>query len=499
MTTSSLPVPGAPAARAKRLAATLYGYAFLDEFVLLYPFYALLFVDTGLSTAEISSLLAIWSITSVVLEVPSGVWADVVPRRRLLALAPLPAAAGFALMVAAPSYGAFAVAFVLWGASGALQSGALEALVYTELDRLGAAGRYGAVMGRARAIGTGAAMASMAVAAPAFALGGYPLVGIGSVLACLLAAGVALTFPEHRGRAASRDDPGRGDDALDPGRGDDAPGAGRGGDAPGSGRDDEVPESAEDAGDAGDAEPEGGYAAILREGLRAARADRGTRRALLLVPAVTALWGSLEEYTPLLALGTGVATHVVPLLVLLISVGVAAGGVLVTLARGFQDRGLAAVLTVGALGMGAGAMSGSAAGFVAVAVAFCAFQTASVLADVRLQESITGPARATVTSLAGLGTELAAVLVYGVYAAASTVAGHDTIFTVSAVPYLVLAVVLLVTGTRSRGDGGPGPALSGPGSASEVPHPHVGLHVLPDVGLTVDGDRSESAGDDVRA
>ncbi|MEU4833451.1 MFS transporter [Streptosporangium sp. NPDC023615] len=448
MTVFSLRVPGVPAARAKRLAATLYAYAFLDEFVLLYPFYALLFVDTGLSTAEISSLMAIWSITSVVLEVPSGVWADAVSRRLLLALAPLPAAAGFALMVAAPSYWVFAVAFVLWGASGALQSGALEALVHTELDRLGAAGRYGAIMGRARAIGTGAVMASMAVAAPAFALGGYPLVGIGSVLACLLAAAVALTFPEHRGRPARRGEPGRDDDALDPAEdAEDAEDAGGG--APGN--------VAEDEKDAEDAEEtEGCYVAILREGLRAARADRGTRRALLLVPAVTALWGSLEEYTPLLALGTGVAAHVVPLLVLLVSVGVAAGGVLVSFASGLGDRGLAAVLAIGALAMGAGATSGSAVGFAAVAAAFCAFQVATVLADVRLQESITGPARATVTSLAGLGTELAAVLVYGAYAAASTVAGHDTVFTASAVPYLVLAVVLLVTGTRSRGAGRPG-------------------------------------------
>ncbi|MFI6511986.1 MFS transporter [Streptosporangium sp. NPDC050855] len=438
MTTFSSRTSGVPAERARRLAATLYAYAFLDEFVLLYPFYALLFVETGLSTAEISSLMAIWSITSVVMEVPSGVLADAVSRRLLLALAPLPAAAGFTLLAVSSSYWLFAVGFVLWGLSGALQSGALEALVYTELDRLGAAGRYGAVMGRARAIGTGAAMASMAVAAPVFALGGYPLVAIGSVLACLLAAAVALTFPEHRGRTAPRDEPGRDDDVPAPARGIDR--------------------------DAPEEEAPGGYAAILREGLRLARTDRTTRRALLLVPVVTALWGSLEEYTPLLALGVGVATHVVPLLVLLVAVGIAAGGVLVTFARGAGDRGLAGILAAGALALGAGAMSGSVAGFVAVAAAFCAFQVASVLADVRLQESITGPARATVTSLAGLGTELGAVLVYGGYAAASTFAGHDAIFAASAVPYAALALMLLVTGTRSRRAARPGADASGRGS-----------------------------------
>src|SRR4051794_19086871 len=99
MNISFLRAPGTHDARAKRLAATLYAYTFFDEFILLYPFYALLFVDTGLSTAEISSLLVIWSVTAIVTEVPSGVWADVVSRRRLLALAPLLAAAGFALWV----------------------------------------------------------------------------------------------------------------------------------------------------------------------------------------------------------------------------------------------------------------------------------------------------------------------------------------------------------------------------------------------------------------
>ncbi|MDQ5808144.1 MAG: MFS transporter, partial [Actinomycetota bacterium] len=82
----------------------MYAYAFLGDFVLLYPVYALLFADTGLSTAEISSLFAIWSVTSFVLELPSGVLADAMSRRLLLAIAPLLTATGYALWVFAPSY-----------------------------------------------------------------------------------------------------------------------------------------------------------------------------------------------------------------------------------------------------------------------------------------------------------------------------------------------------------------------------------------------------------
>ncbi|MCM0679054.1 MFS transporter, partial [Micromonospora phytophila] len=177
-----------PDRRVRRLAVTLYGYAFLGELVLLYPVYALLFSDTGLSVWQISSLFVIWSASSILLEVPSGAWADAVSRRLLLCLAPLVTAAAFALWVLAPSYPAFAVGFLLWGAGGALASGALEALVFTELDHLGAAGRYARTVGRARTAETLGVLASIVLAGPVLAVGGYPAVGAASVLACVLAA-----------------------------------------------------------------------------------------------------------------------------------------------------------------------------------------------------------------------------------------------------------------------------------------------------------------------
>ncbi|MGW1275007.1 MFS transporter, partial [Streptomyces sp. NPDC002491] len=156
--------------------------------MLLYPVYALLFADAGLSVGEMSSLFVLWSLTGVLLEVPSGAWADAVSRRLLLWTGPLLGAAGFALWVLFPSYWAFAAGFVLWGARGALGSGALEALVYEELDLAGAADRYAVVMGRAHAVGQGAVLAATGLAGPVFAVGGYPAVGAASVLACLLCA-----------------------------------------------------------------------------------------------------------------------------------------------------------------------------------------------------------------------------------------------------------------------------------------------------------------------
>lgn len=405
-----------PDTRVRRLAATLYGYAFLGDLVLLYPVYALLFSDTGLSVWQISSLFAIWSTASILLEVPSGAWADAVSRRLLLCLAPLLAAAGFTLWVLAPSYGAFAVGFVLWGAGGALGSGALEALLFTELDRLGAAGRYARTMGRAKTAGVLGALASIGLAGPVLAAGGYRAVGAASVLACLLTAAVASRFPEHR----------------TPGD----PPATAAGPPPGHAR------AGEDTSDRGEL----GWAASLRVGLAEARADRSVRAALLLVPAVTAVWGALDEYTPLLARGTGVGAATVPLLLGLVWAGVTVGGLLAPAGEELTSRGYAGLLVVGALALVVGALVGHPAGFVLIAVAFGAFQLATVLADARLQARITGPSRATITSLAGMATDVTIIGVYGGYAIAATAGGDRVAFALAAVPYLAVAFGLAVCG-----------------------------------------------------
>ncbi|MFU8854995.1 MFS transporter [Micromonospora sp. SL1-18] len=385
----------------RRLAATLYGYAFLTDFILLYPLYVLLFADTGLSVGQISSLFVIWSAAGIVLEVPSGAWADAVSRRLLLTLAPLLPAAAFALWVLVPSYPAFAVGFVLWGAGGALRSGALEALVFTELDRLDATGRYARLMGRAKTAEILSVVAAMGLAGPVLALGGYRAVGAASFAACLLAAAVASRFPEHR-----------------------------------------------TAGDVGPADDDGSdvndprWLASMRAGLAEARADRSVQTALLLVPAVAAIWGALEEYTPLLARDTGVAVERVPLLLMLVWAGATLGGLLIPLGERLTTRGYAALLVAAALALAAGALARHPAGFVLIGGAFGAFQLATVLADVRLQSRITGPSRATVTSAAGMATDLSIIAVYAGYGVVAALVGNPVAFAVAVVPYLMVALWL---------------------------------------------------------
>ncbi|MBB5079423.1 MFS transporter [Nonomuraea endophytica] len=373
------------------------------------------FTETGLSAAEVSSLFAIWSVAGFLLEIPSSVWADRFSRRRLLVLAPLVTSAGFALWTFVPSYWAFAAGFVLWGAGSAMQSGTLQALVYEELGR---AGDYARLIGRSEALASVAAVAASLLAAPVLAAGGYLAVGLASVAIGLLGALTGRLLPESHPPAAER--------------------------------------------------AEATYLSVLRTGLSEVRRAPAVGRMLVILAAVTGLT-SIDEYLPLLAAAGGAPTPVIPLLVGLVIAGIAAGGWL----AGYGARLLPLVLAAGALALGGGAaLSGTSgggaalsgtgapgggaassgavglggsgaglwAGFAAIAVAFAAFYWAVAVLDARLQDMIGDEARATVTSMAGLGSEVAALGVFAFYGFGSGWAAPWVLVALVAVPYLVMAV-----------------------------------------------------------
>lgn len=406
MTTQSTRVPHT---RLSRLTWPLYCYALFEEFILLYPLYALFFTEHGLSVTQISSLFVLWSLTSVLLAVPAGAWADLVPRRYLLAAAPLLSGTGFALWLLMPSYWVFALGFVLWGAAGALASGAFEALVYTELSHRGAAHRYARVMGVARALGVAAVGAATLLAVPVMTHGGYAAIGLASAAACVLCALAGLALPEHRSRRS---------DAAGP--------------------DPEVGNASEP-----------GYLQTLRLGLAEARGSRGVRNAIILVVVITAFWGMLEEYVPLLAVSAGVATEDVPLVVLAVWVCVTLGGLLAGTAARLSPRPLGALLALAAAAIAVGALLGNPLGWVLLGCGFGVCQMMSVVADARLQDSITGSSRATVTSLAEMGSEAVGVASFLLYAGAFLLLGHGLAFVLFAAPYL-LAAALMARARRTR-------------------------------------------------
>ncbi|WP_236700272.1 hypothetical protein [Allosalinactinospora lopnorensis] len=171
------------------------------------------------------------------------------------------------------------------------------------------------------------------------------------------------------------------------------------------------------------------------------RAPR-VRGAVLLVAVLAGIAGALEEYVPLLAQSTGVGVPAVPSLVLLVMAGMAVGGWL----AGRGTRWAAPALAVAAGCLAAGALSGHPAGMVLVAAAFGILEWAMAAAEARLQDRVSDRARATVTSMASLGAEVVAILVFAAYALGSVWVGPAPLFALAAAACLALAPALWRTG-----------------------------------------------------
>ncbi|GAB3481526.1 MFS transporter [Nocardiopsis coralliicola] len=371
-----------------------------------------------------SSLFALWSVTGVLFEVPSGLLADALPRRLLLAVAPLFTASGFALWILAPGYAAFAAGFVLWSAGLALVSGTLQALVYDELAAVGATAAYPRLIGRSRALGSIAAVAATALAGPVQAAGGSAAVGAASVLAVLAAAPVALLFPR-----APRADGSRPRRQRRRGR--------------------QAVRTALRGALARCAAIAAAARSSLGTALRDVRGTPAVRRPLLAMALLLGL-SSFDEYIPLLAesaaggLPGGGSAALVPLLVLPATALAAAGEWWAHRGRRWTAPALAAAAVL----LAAGALAGHPAGMLAVGAAFGVLAWASVGAETRLQEAADGRARATVLSVGGSAAEGVALAVFGGYALGSAVAGPAVLFAAAA-PLLLVAAAAAVPRTSA--------------------------------------------------
>lgn len=395
-----------------------FGWALVSDSVPLYALYALLFAHAGLSGGRISALFALWSATGLIAQIPAGALADRFSRRGALVAGGLLQGAGYVLWIVRPGFVAFAAGFVLWGLAGAFVSGAFEALLYDELAGHGAADRYPKILGQVTAIGLFAQLPSAVAATLLYSAGGFSLVGWVSVGSCVASTLVAARMPEPAHTPA-------GETAAA------APSAAE------TQADDGTPANDRAA---GDEEVVDSYLGTLRAGIVEAAAAPAVRAAIVAVALLTAIDG-IEEYFPLLARAWGVPTALTPIMVVGIPLTGAIGAALASAAGRFGRWSLALMTAGSALALGAASLLGRPAGLALIALFYGLYRLVLVLVEARLQERIDGTARATVTSVAALGTDLAT---FGLYAA-WTVGGAAA---VAILLLLVAAALPRLIGTR---------------------------------------------------
>lgn len=388
--------------RLRRFTAHVLGYHASRDLVPLYSVYALLLADHGVDGSEISLLFIIWALTSFVCEIPSGAWADTIDRRHLLVVSAVIYGAGFSSWMLWQDFAGFAAGFVCWGLSGALMSGTFESLVYDELVERGERGRYAGLIGWAQSTALVANLAASAAAAGLFHVGGYAVVGWTSVAIAGVQALLAATLPvSDRARHAPH----------------------------------------EEGAVAATEHAASRYVEMLRAGLSEAGHHPDVRRILLLASAMVAMT-TYDEYFPLVARGHGVSTSVVPILIAITVLGQATGTALVGRTARLDGRGVGAMLAVGAVLISIGALVTPYAGFVVIAIGYGLANNAMLVGETRLQDSISGPARATVTSVLGVLEDLSAVLLFTCFALGSRLLGFPTLVALLGVPAVLVGLAV---------------------------------------------------------
>jgi hypothetical protein len=338
----------------RSLVARLYAFKFFDSFMLIFPLYAVMFADAGLTPLQISIVLTAWSATAFAVEVPAGVIADRWARPHILALAQLSRAACFVIWWIDPHFWGFLVGLMLWGVKSGFTNGTFEALLFDELKAAGRADDYARIFGRARAVAAVAVVLASLGAAVA-ARWGYGAALAASLVSIALATTAAATLPPAARVVERR---------------------------------------------------ERGYLAHLAEGLAVAARDRAVLGILAFSALVLALGGALEEFWPIFGAKVGLSRPLIALFVAGQQV-VEAGGSL--LAHRLSRAG--ARVFYGLFGLAGLALAAAAALYNAPAMALLALYSGAMrLVDVayeaRLQHAIPSRNRATIGSLKGFAGEI---------------------------------------------------------------------------------------------
>ncbi|GGB26458.1 MFS transporter [Flexivirga endophytica] len=348
----------------------------------------------------------LWSLTSFLCEVPSGALADTVSRRLLLQLSAVLYLGCFGSWLLLPSYGGFLLGFVLWGVSSSLMSGTFEALLYDELASAGQESSYDMVRTRAETAGVASISFGMLAAGPLVALGGYRAVAIASlaVAAVHLATTAVLPAPPRREAVAERR-----------------------------------------------------YLQHLRTGVSEVARTPALRRTVLAITATVALVG-FDEYFALFFADAGLTPGWVAVAVAVVAVAQGLGTWAAS-RRTLPGRRAVAQLTVlagaafaaGAVAALAHAASAALAAVVLIAVAYGIITNLYVAQENRLQHQITGSARATVTSVAGVSAELGAITSFALMGGLAHWWSVPFVLLVATMPFTAIATAVVRKGRpRSR-------------------------------------------------
>lgn len=385
----------------KRLRSSIlaiYAYSLFGSFIIIYPLYAVMFADFGLNALQISVLFTTWSITGFLLEVPSGALADKYSRKYILFYAQIFWLFGYASWTFFPTFWGFLTGFVLWGTHGAFTSGTFQALVYDELKHFGIEDEYAKVIGRVRVLETvGFLFANLAAAV--LIQYGYRVIMIAS-LAAIFVSAIPILFIRPAAKVESTG--------------------------------------------------EVRYFAILKSGLVESIHNRVVLRLIIFASFALVFGGALEEYWPLFFTEAGIPKPGIGLLWAAIAALQAFAGLIAHRFKHYPDRSIYAAYFASGAFVFIGAYFLRPISVVSIIMFGFLWMLIDIIIETKLQNAIAVGARATVLSVRGLLSEVAAIVLFAIFGLTGDRLGYRGGFLISSLIIMLIGMLYLIISNHSQ-------------------------------------------------
>lgn len=173
-------------------------YGFIKNLKFFDPYLILFFLDSGLTFLRIGVLLSVREIVTNLMEIPSGMIADVVGRRRAMIFSFVSYIISFLVFFFLPGFGMCIVAMVFFGFGEAFRTGTHKAMILEYLRIKGIPELKVHYYGHTRSWSqAGAAVSAVVAALLVLGSGSYRIVFISSVIPYTLDLILMLTYPRE--------------------------------------------------------------------------------------------------------------------------------------------------------------------------------------------------------------------------------------------------------------------------------------------------------------
>ena len=132
----------------KRLLVSLYGFAFVNKFLLLTPVYSIFMLENGLTDFQLSTMFIVSAVGTILAQMPIAFITNRVGQRASMILGQILKIIAILLWLVMPNYVGFVTGMFLWGVQAGFRSVAFEGLVYDSVYANGMGKDYTRILGR---------------------------------------------------------------------------------------------------------------------------------------------------------------------------------------------------------------------------------------------------------------------------------------------------------------------------------------------------------------